>query len=197
MLPYYSSLPLEALVGLECVAEFDCPKGETWDGEMRQGSLRTAVHRAAIDGIPVLLISPADRDSSGLFRGDRIYGGSYNELEAYLFFCRCARPHPRVAQRLSAPLPLLATEALAIGCAPPDTAAHGLHALRPACAAPACTQAFCSMPPQALLCIVFAVDQSAVAIDHSPVQPLGLDTHAPLQRSLHLCRAGHRWRRCA
>ena len=32
MLPFYTSIPQESMVGLECVAEFDCPKGEEWDG---------------------------------------------------------------------------------------------------------------------------------------------------------------------
>ena len=95
MLPFYTSIPQESMVGLECVAEFDCPKGEEWDGEMRAGSLRAAVHRATIDGINVLLIAPADRNACNIFKGDRIYGGSYNELEAYLFFCRRV-PHPPV-----------------------------------------------------------------------------------------------------
>jgi hypothetical protein len=40
-------------------------------------------------GLQVLLLRPADWDSCNLFHGGRIYGGSYNELEAYLYFCRC------------------------------------------------------------------------------------------------------------
>lgn len=91
MLPYYTSLPPEALEGLEHVVDFDCPKGEEWDGEMRHMTLRTSVHRARIDGIPVLLVAPANRNECNIFRGDRIYGGSYNELEAYLYFSRCVR----------------------------------------------------------------------------------------------------------
>ena len=93
ILPYYTSLPEDALVGLEHVADFECPKGEVWDGEMRQSSLASSVHRATVDGVPVLLIAPQNRRHSNLFVGDRIYGGSYNELEAYLYFCRCACSH--------------------------------------------------------------------------------------------------------
>jgi hypothetical protein len=89
VLPYYSSLPEAALVGLEKVTDFDCPKGETWDGAMRQGTLATSVYIAAIDGIPTLLVCPKNRSHSNLFVGDRIYGDSYNELEAYLYFSRC------------------------------------------------------------------------------------------------------------
>lgn len=95
MLPYYSSLPPESLEGLEHIVDFDCPKGEEWDGEMRHTTLPTSVHRARIDGIPVLLISPADRNACNIFKGDRIYGGSYNELEAYLYFSRCASARNR------------------------------------------------------------------------------------------------------
>lgn len=52
-------------------------------------SLRTAVFRGVIGGVPVLLLRPADWDGCNLFRGGRIYGGSYNEMESYLYFCRC------------------------------------------------------------------------------------------------------------
>ena len=90
MLPFYTSLPDDQLIGLDKVVDFPCPKGEVWDGEMRAGTLMTTIWRATIDGIPVLLVAPTDRNACNLFKGDRIYGGSYNELEAYLFFCRCA-----------------------------------------------------------------------------------------------------------
>ena len=40
----------------------------------------------------MVLLRPADWDGCNLFRGSRIYGGSYNELEAYLYFCRCLEP---------------------------------------------------------------------------------------------------------
>jgi starch synthase len=56
---------------------------------MQPGSLRTSVFRGKIDGIPVLLLRP-DWGSCNIFRGGRIYGGSYNELEAYLYFSRSA-----------------------------------------------------------------------------------------------------------
>ncbi len=64
------------------------PKGTFWDGDMRTGMLATAVHSARIAGLPVLLVRPKDWGSSNLFRGGRIYGGSYNETEAYLYFSR-------------------------------------------------------------------------------------------------------------
>ena len=46
----------------------------------------------------MVLLRPADWDGCNLFRGGRIYGGSYNELEAYLYFCRCPS-HPKTLQR--------------------------------------------------------------------------------------------------
>ena len=55
---------------------------------MQPGSLRMSAFRGRIDGIPVLLLRP-DWGQSNLFKGSRIYGGSYNELEAYLAFSRC------------------------------------------------------------------------------------------------------------
>ena len=63
-------------------------QGRIVDGNMHTESLRTLAFRAKIDGVPVVLLRP-DWGASNLFRGDRIYGGSYNELEAYLYFSRC------------------------------------------------------------------------------------------------------------
>ena len=57
---------------------------------MQLTSLRTSVFRGKIDGIPVLLLRP-DWGACNIFRGGRIYGGSYNELEAYLYFSRQTR----------------------------------------------------------------------------------------------------------
>jgi starch synthase len=51
-------------------------------------TLKTAVYRGVIGGVPVILVRPADWDACNLFRGGRIYGGSYNEMESYLYFCR-------------------------------------------------------------------------------------------------------------
>ena len=55
---------------------------------MQPGSLRMSAFRGRIDGIPVLLLRP-DWGQCNIFKGSRIYGGSYNELEAYLAFSRC------------------------------------------------------------------------------------------------------------
>ena len=64
-------------------------QGRVHDGQMQRGSLKTQVFRAEIEGVPVALIRP-DWDRCNIFRGQRIYGGSYNEVEAYLYFCRAA-----------------------------------------------------------------------------------------------------------
>ncbi len=55
---------------------------------MRVSPLRTSAFTGKIDGVPVLLLRPADWDACSLFRGQAIYCGGYNELEAYLYFCR-------------------------------------------------------------------------------------------------------------
>lgn len=52
------------------------------------GSLRTSAFSGTIDGIPMLLLRP-DWNCSKLFQGTRVYAGSYNETEAYLYFSRC------------------------------------------------------------------------------------------------------------
>ncbi|KAK9846522.1 hypothetical protein WJX81_005900 [Elliptochloris bilobata] len=87
MLPFYECLPKDQLEGLQHDCEFDCPKGRVTDGQMRTEGLRTLAFRAKIDGVPVVLLRP-DWGAGNLFRGSRIYGGSYNELEAYLYFSR-------------------------------------------------------------------------------------------------------------
>lgn len=62
-------------------------QGKVWDGAMQTGSLRTLAFKGKIDSIPVTLLRP-DWSNCNIFRGSRIYGGSYNELEAYLYFSR-------------------------------------------------------------------------------------------------------------
>jgi starch synthase len=62
-------------------------QGSFYDGRMRDGKLQTLAYSGEIEGIPVVLLRP-DWQATNLFQGDQIYGGSYNELEAYLFFSR-------------------------------------------------------------------------------------------------------------
>ena len=91
ILPYYECLPDSAIENLEFDRAFECPKGKVQDGVMHMGSLKTLAWRGSIDGVPVILLRPDwEETGSNLFRGGRIYGGSYNETEAYLYFCRAA-----------------------------------------------------------------------------------------------------------
>lgn len=52
------------------------------------GSLRTSVFSGRVSGVPVFLVRPSDASECRLFRGTKIYGGEYDDKEAYLFFCR-------------------------------------------------------------------------------------------------------------
>ncbi|GLC45319.1 hypothetical protein PLESTB_000309300 [Pleodorina starrii] len=105
MLPFYECLPTDQIEGLKHEADVEVPKGYRWDGEMRVGSLRTSVFWGRVQGCPVFLLRPAAGTNSNIFRGGRIYGGSYNEMEAYLYFCRAcleylraSNQHPHVLQ---------------------------------------------------------------------------------------------------
>lgn len=93
ILPYYSSI--EGKVdNLEFVMDFDVSKGtETeWDGvrEVRLDNFSTSMYTGNIGGCNVILLRPASKERSNIFVGGKIYGGSYNELEAYLYFCRAS-----------------------------------------------------------------------------------------------------------
>ena len=50
----------------------------------RDDHIRCEIFTGMISKTPVVLLKPENH----FFKGSRIYGGSYNELEAYLFFCR-------------------------------------------------------------------------------------------------------------
>ena len=91
ILPYYECLPDSAIENLTFDRAYDVPKGRVQDGIMQSFTLRTLAYTGTIEGVPVILLRP-DWDATGtnLFRGGRIYGGSYNEAEAYLYFCRAA-----------------------------------------------------------------------------------------------------------
>ena len=89
VLPYYECLPDDEIEGLAHVMDFEVPRGYFWDGEFVMGSLRTAAYSGRIGGCDVVLLRP-DWDEANYFRGGGIYGGSYNETEAYLYFSRAA-----------------------------------------------------------------------------------------------------------
>ena len=82
VLPFYECLPEDAVESLELVDEFSCPKGKSTDGKITSvEELGVRAFSGRLDGIEVLLLRP-DWDRTNLFRGGRIYGGSYNEAEA-------------------------------------------------------------------------------------------------------------------
>ena len=83
ILPFYECLPEDAVEDLELVDEFSCPKGKSSDGGKISSveQLGVRAFSGMLDGIEVLLLRP-DWDKTNLFRGGRIYGGSYNEAEA-------------------------------------------------------------------------------------------------------------------
>mmetsp|Transcript_25344 Transcript_25344/g.63457 ORF Transcript_25344/g.63457 Transcript_25344/m.63457 type:complete len:704 (-) Transcript_25344:737-2848(-) len=94
ILPFYSSLNEGDVENLKHVMNFDVPKGKEteWDGvrETRMEMVSTSMHTGVIGGCNVILLKPAAKERSNIFVGGKIYGGSYNELEAYLYFCRAA-----------------------------------------------------------------------------------------------------------
>lgn len=83
-----SPAPFTVVEGLRHEGDVDVPKGRLHDGRVALEPLRTSVFSATIAGVPVLLVRPADATRSNLFKGARIYGGGYNETEAYTYFCR-------------------------------------------------------------------------------------------------------------
>ena len=92
-IPYYSSLEGK-IEDVQHVMDFDVPKGEQWewDGEkeIRMSDFQWSMYSGKIGGCPIIGLRPAFREGSNLFVGQKIYGGSYNEAEAYLSFCRAS-----------------------------------------------------------------------------------------------------------
>eukprot|EP00210_Caulerpa_lentillifera_P005964 g5699.t1 len=97
-LPYYQCLSANEIQSLEKDCEFDCPFGSFYDGQFTLTSLRTQIWKGKIAGVPVFLIRP-DWSQSNLFKADRIYGGGYNETEAYLYFSRACLEFLRITDR--------------------------------------------------------------------------------------------------
>lgn len=76
MLPFYECLPKQQITELALICTYNSYHDGKW--------VPTNAYRAVTSGIPVILIEPANH----FFKGQKIYGGSYDELEAYLFFSR-------------------------------------------------------------------------------------------------------------
>lgn len=98
VLPYYECIKEDQVEDIHHVMDFDVPKGTMWDGQMRVEGLKTSLYEGSVEGVKVLLLRP-DWNCTNLFRGQQIYGGSYNELEAYLYFCRASLEMLKVTGR--------------------------------------------------------------------------------------------------
>ncbi|CAH9075586.1 unnamed protein product [Cuscuta epithymum] len=76
MLPFYECIPKHCINNLELINTYNSYHDGNW--------VPTNAYRGEVSNIPVIFIEP----SNHFFKGHSIYGGSYNELEAYLFFSR-------------------------------------------------------------------------------------------------------------
>ncbi|KAL0338808.1 UNVERIFIED_CONTAM: putative starch synthase 4, chloroplastic/amyloplastic [Sesamum angustifolium] len=75
-LPFYECINKQHIKELALTSTYDSFYDGSW--------IATNVYRGVVSGIPVVFIEP----SNLFFKGQSVYGGSYNELEAYLFFSR-------------------------------------------------------------------------------------------------------------
>lgn len=76
MLPYYECLDTQEVEGLLEVESYSSYHRGSW--------IPVKAFQGKVAGVPVLLIQP----NNHFFKGPAIYGGAYDEMEAYLFFCR-------------------------------------------------------------------------------------------------------------
>lgn len=76
MLPFYECIKKEQVNDLTLSDTYSSYHNGSW--------VPTCAYRGLVSGIPLILIEPTNH----FFKGQRVYGGSYDELEAYLFFSR-------------------------------------------------------------------------------------------------------------
>ncbi|KAG2691242.1 hypothetical protein I3760_08G000600 [Carya illinoinensis] len=76
MLPFYECIQKQHIKDLTVITKYNSYHDGNW--------VPTTAYRGVVSGIPVIFIEP----SNLFFKGQYVYGGSYNELEAYLFFSR-------------------------------------------------------------------------------------------------------------
>lgn len=76
MLPLYECIPKHQINKLIRITSYESYHDGKW--------VATDAYRGVVSGIPVIFLEP----SNHFFKGSYVYGGSYNELEAYLFFSR-------------------------------------------------------------------------------------------------------------
>lgn len=75
-LPFYECINKQHIKELTLTGTYDSYHDGSW--------ISTKVYRGVVCGVSVVFIEP----SNHFFKGQSVYGGSYNELEAYLFFSR-------------------------------------------------------------------------------------------------------------
>eukprot|EP00899_Mesostigma_viride_P022440 jgi/Mesvir1/3380/Mv05085-RA.1 len=78
ILPFYECMPKSQIAELK--------QQDNINSYHRNGWIDVQVFTGKIAGVPVVLLKPCNN----FFSGNRIYGGNYNELEAYLFFARAS-----------------------------------------------------------------------------------------------------------
>lgn len=91
ILPFYECIDIKGIENLQFERKFESPTGQEENGMMQHKSMTMESWTGVIEGCPVVLLRP-DWEASGsnMFRGGAIYGGSYNETNAYLTFCRAS-----------------------------------------------------------------------------------------------------------
>ena len=99
ILPFYECIDEDLLEDFKFEFDCDCPKGYEWDGSFQVGSLKTQVFTATCEGIKMVLLRPDWGGDCNIFKGGRVYAGSYNETEAYLYFCRAGLEFLKVSGR--------------------------------------------------------------------------------------------------
>ncbi|XP_058068574.1 uncharacterized protein LOC131217650 isoform X2 [Magnolia sinica] len=76
MLPFYECIQKQHINDLQLTGTYNSFHDGNW--------VPTNAYRGVVSGIPVIFIDP----NNNYFKGQSVYGGSYDELEAYIFFCR-------------------------------------------------------------------------------------------------------------
>ncbi|KAK3008774.1 hypothetical protein RJ639_015224, partial [Escallonia herrerae] len=76
MLPFYECIQKQHISDLELITSYSSYHDGNW--------IACNAYRGLVSSIPVIFIEPSNQ----FFKGQSVYGGSYNELEAYLFFSR-------------------------------------------------------------------------------------------------------------
>ncbi|KAK3006417.1 hypothetical protein RJ639_016683, partial [Escallonia herrerae] len=76
ILPFYECIQKQHISDLELITSYSSYHDGNW--------IACNAYRGLVSSIPVIFIEPSNQ----FFKGQSVYGGSYNELEAYLFFSR-------------------------------------------------------------------------------------------------------------